>query len=98
MNKRTKTGQKIHDTEVLRWAKQKVKQNFDVKADLPGWKKPAKIKGAIPDGYAEKGTDKKILEVETPQTLKEDKEQREKFREWADSGKNRTFLTKVTKK
>lgn len=98
MAHRTKTGQKIHDTEVSKWARQKEKEGFDVTADLPGWEKPPKIKGAVPDAFAEKETKKKMLEVETPQTLEEDKEQREKFRKWADSGKNRTFFTKVAKR
>ena len=66
--------------------------------DLPGWEKPPKVKGSIPDAFAEKGKEKKMLEVETPETLKEDKEQREKFRDWADDGKDRTFFTKVSKK
>lgn len=98
MNKKTKTGQKKHDFEVLRWAKQKKKEGFDVNADLPGWKKPPKIQGRIPDGYAERGQDKKMFEVETPNTLEVDNKQRVKFRQWAKQSKNRTFYTKVVKK
>lgn len=98
MVKRTKTGQKKHDSEVLKWARQKEKEGFDVKADLPKWKKPPKIGGEIPDGYAQKGKEKKIFEVETPNTLKADKKQRRKFRRWAKQSENKTFYTKVIKK
>ena len=98
MPHRTKTGQKTHDTEVSKWAKGKEKEGFDVTADLPGWEKPPKIKGVIPDALAKKGLEKKVLEVETPQTLEKDKEQREKLREWADDGKDRTFFTKVARR
>lgn len=98
MSKRTKTGQKKHDSNVLKWAKQKEKEGFKVTADLPGWKKPPKIEGGVPDGYAKKGKEKKMFEVETHDTLETDKKQRAKFRKWAKQSKNRTFYTKVVKK
>jgi len=49
MNKRTKAGQKKHDDSVLRSAEWYKKNGFITKADLPGWKKPKKIGGFIPD-------------------------------------------------
>lgn len=98
MLKRTKTGQRQHDLEVLRWAKQKKKEGFSVDADLPGWPKPSKVKGDIPDAFAIRGREKKLLEVETIDTLSSDQQQRSKFRKWSATNKNKTFYVKVVKK
>ncbi|MBU4561875.1 hypothetical protein KKB17_00505 [bacterium] len=54
MNKRTKTGQKKHDESVLRSAGWYKKHGFRTNADLPGWNKPKKIGGFIPDLIAKK--------------------------------------------
>lgn len=98
MLKRTKTGQRQHDLEVLRWAKQKKKEGFSVEADLPKWPRPSKVGGNIPDAFASKGRIKKMLEVETPDTSESDKQQRSKFRKWSATSKNKTFYVKVIKK
>lgn len=98
MLKRTKTGQKQHDLEVLRWAEQKKKEGFSVEADLPKWPRPSKVEGNIPDAFASKGRIKKILEVETPDTLKSDKQQRSGFRKWSATSENKSFQVKVIKK
>ena len=55
MNKRTKTRQKKHDESVLRSAEWYKKHGFITKADLPGWNKPKKIGGFIPDLIVKKG-------------------------------------------
>jgi len=54
MSKRTKTGQKKHDESVLRSAGWYKKHGFRTNADLPGWNKPKKIGGFIPDLIAKK--------------------------------------------
>ena len=46
--KRTKQGQAKHDRAVLRNAEWYKNAGYKVKADLPGWEKPKKIKGFIP--------------------------------------------------
>ena len=96
--KRTKTGQKNHDSEVLRQAEKLKEAGYDVSADLPSWRKPPTIGGKIPDIYAKKGKEEKVREVETADSLNKDMEQRKKFRKWADRGKNRTAHTVVAAK
>lgn len=98
MSQRTKSGQKIHDLAVLRLAKQKQKEGYNVEADLPNWQKPPKINGAVPDVSATKGKEHKLFEVETEKTLELDKDQRSKFRDWSKKSRNRTFTTKTIKK
>ena len=49
MNKRTKNGQKKHGESVLKSAEWYKKHGFTTNADLPGWNKPKKIRGFIPD-------------------------------------------------
>jgi hypothetical protein len=61
-------------------------------------KKPEKIGGNIPDGLAQKGKIKKLIEVETLETRKADEKQRRPFRQWSKKSANRTFFTKVVKK
>ncbi len=95
MNKRTKTGQKKHDESVLRSAEWYKKHGFITKADLPGWNKPKKIGGFIPDLIAKKGKKEIILEVETKNTDKSDAEQQEAFKEYSKRGKEKTFRKKI---
>jgi len=97
-DKRTKKGQGAHDRGVINWVKNMQSQGFEVKADLPGMKKPDSIHGKVPDGYAKKGKIEKMVEVETPETLKSDVDQRAKFRKWSGKNPNRTFSTKVIRK
>ena len=49
MNKQTKTGQKKHDSAVLKTAQWYENNGYKVKADLPDYNKPKKIGGFIPD-------------------------------------------------
>ncbi len=95
---RTKTGQKQHDSEVLKWVRQKTREGYRIQADLPGCEKPSVINGEIPDALARKGDKEKMLEVETSETLMRDIKQRRNFRKWADRKKKRSFFVKVVKK
>ena len=97
-SKRTKIGQKSHDEAVLNSVKYYENQGFKVKADLPGYNKPDKIKGKIPDLIAKNNSSEIVLEVETPQTVETDKKQISVFKEYADRSKNRKFRLKITKK
>jgi hypothetical protein len=81
MAKRGKTGQTRHDAKVQQRMKQLQGQGFRVWADLPGRGKPPKVGGRIPDIYARRGKDLVVEEVETPGTLKSDKQQQEMLRE-----------------
>ena len=95
MEKRTKTGQKQHDQAVLRSAEWYKNQGYKVKADLPQWEKPKKIKGFIPDLIAKKGKKEIIGEVETKKTNEKDKEQQAAFKEYAERKKLREFKKKI---
>lgn len=95
MQKRTKAGQRRHDLSVLRSANHYKGRGFKVKADLPNFVKPKKIKKFVPDLIAKKGEKEIILEIETQGTNEKDKEQQQAFREYAGKSKGKTFKKKV---
>ncbi len=95
MKKRTKIGQKQHDEAVLRSVKWYEGQGYKVKADLPGYDKPKKIKGYVPDWIAKKGKEEIIGEVETKETNEKDKGQQVAFKEYAERKKMREFKKKI---
>ena len=95
MTKRTKTGQKKHDESVLRSAEWYKKHGFITKADLPGWDKPKKIGGFIPDLIAKKVKKEIILEVETKDTNTSDADQQKAFKKYSEREKERTFRKKI---
>lgn len=90
---RTKQGQAEHDRKVLAIARELERQGFDVKADLPGYVQPLTIGGYRPDIVAQKGTQRKIVEVETQNTKgsTRDEGQKEAFRRAAEKNPNMTF-------
>lgn len=93
--KRTKTGQKKHDTGVLKAVRYYEDQGFKVKADLPDHKKPKKIGGYIPDVIATKGPNEVVVEVETKASMEKDTKQREAFDKYADKNNKTRFRTKI---
>jgi len=95
MNKRTKTGQKKHDESVLRSADWYKKHGFTIKADLPGWDKPKKIGGFIPDLIVKKGKKEIVLEVETKDTNTSDADQQKAFKKYSEKEEGRTFRKKI---
>lgn len=97
MAKRGAGSQGKHNRKVLREAKTLRNKDYKVKADLPGFKKPHPIKGRRPDIEAHKGKREKIIEIETPKTVKVDKPQHKAFADYADRSKNRTFDLKITR-
>jgi hypothetical protein len=99
MAKRTAARQTKHDAKVKQIAKQLQGQGYKVKADLPGYPSPTPIgKGRrVPDIEAKKGARRKIIEVETPETVKSDKEQHAAFRRSAAQRPNTSFNMEVAK-
>ena len=80
MAKRGKIGQARHDREVQKRLDHYNKEGYRVKADLPGRAKPPKIGGRIPDIVAKKGNELIVEEIETPSTVKADKDQHERLK------------------
>ncbi len=96
--KRSKGGQGAHDQRVKQIASKLKRENWKVKADIPGQAKPRPIgkDNRVPDVEASKGGRRKIIEVETPDSLKKDKAQQSTFRRHAAQKKNTTFDIEVT--
>ena len=96
---RKKSNQSKHDSEVKKVALEFKKKGFDVDADIPGFKRPKPIKHYIPDVVAKKGHQKKIVEVETPDSkgTPRDKAQQRTFRSEANKKANTTFRRKIAK-
>ncbi len=95
---RSKKSQSKHNAEVQRIANQFKKQGFEVKADISGFSKPNTISGYRPDVVAMKGKQRKIIEVETPDSVDSarDRKQQQAFRRAANLSKNTTFRRKIT--
>lgn len=95
---RSKKTQSKHDTEVKQIAKELKEKGFDVQADVSGFPRPDTIKGFRPDVIAIKGKQKRIIEVETPDSVKSarDLKQQKAFRNEADKDKDTTFRRKIT--
>ncbi len=99
MAKRSKRSQSRHDTEVRRLANQYKRQGYDVKADIRGFSKPNTIGGYRPDVLAMKGRQRKIVEVETTESVSSarDEGQQRAFRKAAKRSENTTFRRLVVK-
>ncbi len=97
---RSKTSQTKHDAAVRRIANEFKKKGYDVKADVSGFRKPDTIRGHRPDVVAKKGRERKIVEVETPDSVGTARErgQQQAFRQSAKSSDKTTFERRVTKK
>jgi len=98
MAKRSKSAQDAHDREVRRVAKKLEREGWNVQADLPDYETPKPIgkEKRVPDIVATKRGHRKVIEVETPDTLKKDKRQQETFRRHAGQKPNTTFDLIVT--
>ena len=95
---RSKRSQSKHDAEVRKVANQLKKQRYDVQADVSGFKQPDTIGGFRPDVVAQKGKQRKIIEVETPDSVDSarDQQQQKAFKQASKRSKNTTFTRKVT--
>ena len=90
---RSKRSQTAHDRKVREEGKKLNKQGFDVNADVSGFPQPKTVRGYRPDIDAKKGKQRKIIEVETPDSKDSarDKSQQEAFRKAANQSQNTTF-------
>ena len=99
MAKRSKRSQSKHDTEVRRLANQYKRQGYDVKAEIRGFPKPGTIGGYRPDVVAMKGRQRRIVEVETTESVSSvrGEGQQRAFRKAANRSQNTTFKRSVVK-
>ena len=95
---RSNKSQTDHDALVQRIAKQLDEEGYDVQADVSGFPQPATIGGLRPDVIGKKPGKRKIIEVETPDSLKDTRaeKQRQAFKDAADRSKKTTFSRRVT--
>lgn len=95
---RSKSSQSKHDAKVRQISRDFEEKGFNVKADIEGYSKPETIRGYRPDVIAQKGSQRKIVEVETPDSLKStrDLKQQQAFRQEAKNSQNTTFRRNVT--
>lgn len=63
------TTREVHDREVKRAAKEKLRQGYDVFADIAGWPKPPITNGRRADVVAIRGRKVRLVEVEHWHTL-----------------------------
>ena len=93
MAKRRKKQESKHNKKVRKIAKNLKKKGWKVKADIPGYDKPAPIgkHKYTPDIKAKKAGAERIIEVETSETKGKDKKQQEAFRRSAAQKKRASF-------
>lgn len=100
MANRTGREQTTHDRKVREVARNLRKQGYTVRADgVRGYKRPRPIgkERRIPDIEAARSGTRKIIEVETPSSLRSDKEQLKTFTRHAAQKKGTSFDVVVTK-
>ena len=90
---RSPQKQSQHDKKVKQIANRLKRDGWKVQADLPGYDQPDPIGNddRIPDVVATKAGAKRIVEVETPETLEADKKQHEALRRSAAQKKRTRF-------
>jgi hypothetical protein len=95
---RSKKSQSKHDAAVRRAAKEYQGKGYDVAADVPGFPTPKTIGGKRPDVVAKKGSERKIVEVETPDSVgsSRDVAQQQAFKRTADRSKATSFKRIIT--
>ena len=96
---RSKRSQSKHDVQVRKEANLLKNRGYKVQADVSGFKQPEAIGGFRPDVIGKKGNQRKIVEVETLDSVNSarDKSQQKAFRQEANRSKNTTFTRKITK-
>lgn len=93
MAKRSPRMQSKHDAKVKQLAISLRRKGWKVKTDIKGYERPDPIgkNRFIPDIQAEKAGAKKLIEVETRDTMVKDKKQHEAFRRSAALRKRTAF-------
>ncbi len=99
MAKRITPEKSTHDRKVREKARELKKQDYEVRAAIRGYDRPRPIgkEKRIPDIEARKRGVRKIIEVETPGSLRTDKEQLKTFTRHAAHKKGTTFEVIVTR-
>lgn len=94
---RSKSSQSKHDAKVRELAKKLKQQGFDVNADVSGYAKPKTLGGYRPDIIATKENQRKILEVETPDSVdsSRDLKQQAAFKRIAQQSKNTVYRREI---
>jgi hypothetical protein len=99
MTHRSMTSQTKHDRAVRRIARGLKAQGYEVRADVTGFSQPGTLGGYKPDVVAKKGTHRKIIEVETTESVSgaRDIAQQSAFRRIADRSQNTIFRRDIVK-
>ena len=99
MSQRSQRSQSRHDAEVRRLAKSFEKRRYEVKADISGFQRPDTLGGYRPDVVAMKGTERRIIEIETPESVDSarDLKQQRAFKSAAKRSVQTTFTRKIVK-
>lgn len=94
---RSKRSQSKHDARVRQLAERLDRQGYDVQADVRGFPQPDTIDGYRPDLVAKKPGERKVIEVETPDSVgsARDEVQRRAFRQAAEGSKKTTFRQEI---
>lgn len=91
MAKRNKFRQSQHDWKVLEIALNYYQHGYDVYADIRNWRQPGLRNGHKPDVVAKAGIHSIIFEVETPDSVERDRNQRVAFERYAQEHPNVEF-------
>ncbi len=99
MTQRSKRSQARHDAAVRKIAKGFEQRRYEVKADVSGFQRPDTLGGYRPDVVAIKGRERKIVEVETPESVDSarDLKQQQAFTKAAKRSVQTTFTRKIVK-
>lgn len=95
--KRSRSEQSKHNRAVKKEAKRYERAGWKVQADLHGYPKPPEIGGRRPDIKATKPGTTHIIEIETPSSMKSDKDQHSTFRRHVGQKPRTKFILKETK-
>ncbi len=93
MVKQSPRRQSKHDAKVRQLAQELEKQDWDVRAAIPGYEQPDPVgkDKYIPDIQAVKKGAERLIEVETEKTIESDKKQQAAFRRRAAQRRRTTF-------
>lgn len=97
MANRSNRQQSTHNKGVKSTAKYYESKGYKVEADIAGFKTPKTLYGRRPDVIASNKKETVVVEVETPDTLAQDKRQQEVFKNYAAKHKDVRFWRKTTK-
>ena len=99
MTQRSMTSQSKHDSAVRRIARDLKAKGYDVRADVTGFFQPRTFGGYKPDVVATKGKYRKIIEVETTESVAgaRDIAQQSAFSRVANRSQNTVFRRDIVK-